>query len=91
MSTPSPHWEHTHLHFTCVPALSRCWYFVNAVRMVGSPCNVLLDNDNVENIAQERVRLLFVLYHSLFPIRPSSPSLASFPHHFDVRGDRQQW
>ena len=33
----------------------------------GGATYVLLDNNNVENIAQEMVRLLFVLYRSPLP------------------------
>ena len=68
-----PYMEHTLAHCHCSKN--------------GGVTNVLLDNDNVDYIVQEMVRLLFVLYHSsLFPISPSSPLLPSFPHHCDLMG-----
>ena len=69
MSTPSPYLgAHTSPTLYLYPytehMLAHCHCSKN-----GGATYVLLDNNNVENIAQEMVRLLFVLYRSPLPIR----------------------
>ena len=84
MSPLCPPIESTHISYT-LPSLYPCTEQMLAhchCSKNGGTTNVLLDNDNVENIAQEMVRLLFVL----FPISPSSPSLPTFPHHCELMG-----